>query len=71
MWDSLHTHTHHTINQIGVSHTHLVEEELKEPAPFETISQNVPKGQTVPNGPFAPEGLSTLEGQPISDAPST
>ena len=51
--------------------THLVEEELKEPAPFETISQNVPKGQTVPNGLFAPEGSSTLEGQPISDAPST
>jgi len=20
MWDSSHTHTHHTINQIGVSH---------------------------------------------------
>ena len=51
--------------------THLVEEELKEPAPFETIGQNVPKGQTVLNGPFAPEGSSTLEAQPISDAPST
>ena len=51
--------------------THLVEEELKEPAPFETIGQNVPKGQTIPDGPFTPEGLSTLEGQPISDAPST
>ena len=51
--------------------THLVEEELKEPAPFETISQNVPKGQTILDGPFTPEGSSTLEGQPISNAPST
>ena len=23
MWDSLHTHTHHTINQIGASHPSL------------------------------------------------
>lgn len=49
--------------------THLVEEELKEPAPSETVGQNVPEGQTVPDGPFTLEGLSTPEAQPVPNAP--